>query len=75
MYLKDTIYFLSNIIVEHHDYESPDNLYYFLSSFSQKKVEAYFKTSFHKDITDLSGDSKSKLYPLHIQLCDADKHF
>ncbi len=58
MYLKDTIYFLSNIIVEHHDYESPDNLYYFLSSFSQKKVEAYFKTSFHKDITDLSGDSQ-----------------
>lgn len=56
-YLKDTIYFLSNIISEHNEYETPDNLFQFLSSFTQKKVENYFSKSLHKDLNDLSGES------------------
>ncbi len=55
-YLKDTIYFLSNIIVEHHEYETPDSLFYFLSSFTQMKVEAYFSKSLHKDLNELTGE-------------------
>ena len=55
-YLKDCLFLLSNICDEYYDHDTPDTLHYYLSTYTQKKVEVFFESSLHKDLGTLKGE-------------------
>ena len=58
-YLKDCLLLLSNYCDEINDHhETPETLHYYLSSFTQLKIEKYFESYLHKDLVTLSGESQ-----------------
>ena len=57
-YIMDTVFLLSNLPIYYCENETPDSLYYYLISFTIKKVEIYFEKNLHIGLSNLSGDSQ-----------------